>query len=403
MEEQLAAWPDCYNSAPYLAQIGRLLNAQRNYPEALDHLERALMLDPSLAQAQLDYAIALAGTGSTLSARLLIDGILTQYNLAPDLRAQLLQARRSILQAQSGAVPSPYTLNLDASLRQGYDSNLLASPKLSSLALTLGADTVIFDLADSLTPRAGSYTRADTKLRLHHQNSNASHWNVTANLMQRRSPAVPQANLYHGEFMLEYAQPLAAQWLGYLHATAALLDTHAGARYASKGLAVGLAAVAPGNPCRTRTELEWQARNASTNSVLSGDYIGLNTHLDCAPVGHRPWQISASVGQDHPQQTARPGGLQHLASLRALGLWPDSRLLLDLELRLTRDTTGYSPLLDNGAVRNTRQLAARLEYQYPLGPQLGLTVGGEWFRQASNLPLFRIQSWGGYTALRFSW
>jgi Flp pilus assembly protein TadD len=78
LEEQLAMVSDCQRSAPFLAQIGRLLIAQGRYADALDHLERAIMFDPDMASAQLDYAIALAGSGDMLSARQLLDNIIAQ-------------------------------------------------------------------------------------------------------------------------------------------------------------------------------------------------------------------------------------------------------------------------------------------------------------------------------------
>ena len=103
IEEQLTHLPECQRSAPYLAQLGQKLNALGRYSEALDHLERALLFDPNLPQAQLDYAIALAGTGDTLSARLLLDGILAQSDLLLEQLGWEADRGRSFLEEQLGA------------------------------------------------------------------------------------------------------------------------------------------------------------------------------------------------------------------------------------------------------------------------------------------------------------
>ena len=61
LEALLAEVAQCQTDAEFLAQLGFLLNAQGRYTEALDHLERALMLNPGLKGAQIDYAVAPTG------------------------------------------------------------------------------------------------------------------------------------------------------------------------------------------------------------------------------------------------------------------------------------------------------------------------------------------------------
>ena len=97
LEALLEHLPDCQNNPRYLAKIGHLLNEQGRYQEALEHLERSLLFDPDRPDTQLDYAIALAGTGDTLSARQLIDGILRQPQLSPAVRS-MARASASIRQ-----------------------------------------------------------------------------------------------------------------------------------------------------------------------------------------------------------------------------------------------------------------------------------------------------------------
>jgi hypothetical protein len=67
--------------------------AQGRYTDALDHLERALMLNPGLKGAQIDYAVALAGIGDYASALTLVQDLLADpalpSGLVPVLQRQI--------------------------------------------------------------------------------------------------------------------------------------------------------------------------------------------------------------------------------------------------------------------------------------------------------------------------
>ena len=417
IEEQLRHLPDCQRNAPCLARLGQQLNALGRYSEALDHLERALMFDPNLPQAQLDYAIALAGTGDILSAKMLLDGILAQNDLPVDLRLSLQQARQRLANPSVKAVaatadPDQSTgVSVSTSLRQGRDSNLLGTTNIGNLELTFPGEVVVVQLADSNAPRAGSYTRAEAKLELSRQTPGGSRWELAASLMARTSPAVPEANTQQSELVLEYSHPLgqlSGLWGGYLGTTLVNITTEGGTHYASQGMVMGLQAYRR-NACSARAGLEWQNRDLSSNPILSSSYSGLAAQWACSAAGGGQWQISAKAGRDRPQDPERPGGEQSVASVRGIVLWPLSGLqmagnvLVETELTTSQDTTGYSPLLDRAAVRSSRRTTARLEYQRAMGARLLGTIGAEWSTQDSTLALFRVQSWGPYAALRLLW
>lgn len=409
LEDQLALLPECQRNAAYLAQIGRLLNAQRRYLDALDHLERALMFDPDLQGAQLDYAIALAGSGDLLSARQLLDTIIAQPDLSPEMRQTLVQTQQRMAQQAAGAAPDgaegPFTLHLGANIRSGQDSNLLGAPSLSSLELTFPGEVVVLPLTDSNNPRPGAYTRADAKLELGYQTAAGNRWDLAANLMQRNSAAVPESDTRQSELVLEYNPTLANGWATYASASRVQLSTESGTQYASQGVAVGLQSSAvvleSRSLCSARGGVEWQTRQLASNPILSGHYTGLAALWSCSTAGGGQWQVFAKTGQDRPTEPDRPGGDQNVASVRAVA--STAALLLDLELSHTHDTVGYSALLDNSAVRHTSRFNARVEYQRPLGAKVLGTLGAEWSYQDSNLPLFRVRSWGPYAAVKLVW
>ncbi len=401
---------DCQRSAPFLAQIGRLLIAQGRYSDALDHLERAIMFDPDMASAQLDYAIALAGTGDILSARQLLDNIIAQPETTADLRLALIRAKQR-LPRPVGLLPAtavsegPLTVHLGANLRSGHDSNLLGAPSLTRLELTFPGEVIELPLTENNFPRPGAYTRSEAKLELSYQNADGGRWGLAANLMQRNSPAVPEANTRQSEIAMEYSPPMSNGSGTYWNASRVNLTNNSGTQYTSQGMVMGLQSKAyitqARSICTARAGFDWQDRQLVSNPLLSGRYTGLASVWSCNTPGGGQWQISAKAGHDRPANLERPGGEQTVSNLRAFA--SNGTVLVDVEISHAQDTTGYSPLLDNNAVRQTTRLNARLEYQYPFSQRLVSTLGAEWSNQQSNLPLFRLQSWGPYAAIRYVW
>lgn len=410
--EQLAALPDCQRNAQYLARIGHLLNQSGQYGEAAEHLERALMLEPSLAAAQLDYAIALAGAGDSLSASQLLDSILSQPDIPTDLRVTLTNAKTRIAATQNQPAltnPQQFPLRITANVRYGRDSNLLGTANISSLALTTPAGIVVLPLADNSGPRSGAYTRSDVKLEYTFSQSGVSRWDLAATALDRISHDVPDSNFRQTELALSYTQTPRDSWATYANTSYVSTQTEGGTRYKSQSLTAGVQAPQLSNACSVRAGLDWQSRIVTSNSLLSGYYTGLSSTLACAAGSGGQLQIISKLGHDRPQEANRPGGSQILASVRGIGVWMMSGLgvkgtvLLDVEHTSTRDTTGYSALLNDSTVRSTRRTNMRVEYQRPISQHLLATLGAEWSNQSSNLELFRVHGWGPYAALRLAW
>jgi hypothetical protein len=415
LEQQISLLGECQRNPVYLAQVGRLLIQNGRYLDALDHLERALMLDADQPAVQLDYAVALAGTGDILSATLLIDGILAQPSLNAAVRATLERAKQRFVRTPSAVLAAPtsapFTLNLSANVRYGHDSNLLGAPALSSIELTFPGEVVNLPLSPTNTPRPGHYLRTDAKLELGRQYPDGSRWELATNLMSRTSPAVPDANTRQVELVLEYSQPQQNSWGRYVGANLVSIATDGGTRYTTQGLAAGLQlsalAAALRSTCSARMGLELHRSDLVSNPILSGHYAGITGLLACsAPTGVQ-WQVSAKGGRDYAQDADRPGATQNLTSLRGVAMLPTlavpGTLVLETEYTRTQDNTGYSPLLKNGEPRRTDRITGRLEFQRPLSSKATATLGTEWSSQDSNLALFQVKSWGPYAALRVIW
>ncbi|WP_309826757.1 tetratricopeptide repeat protein [Acidovorax delafieldii] len=415
----------CQRDPVYLMTLGQMLIRQGRYLEASDHLERALLFNPTLKEARVDYAIALAGAGDIPSALAMVADLLADPDLPPHLRASLMHQRTALAEAGAPA----WQTRVVATTRIGHDSNLSGAPNLGSLTLTIAGQPVLLPLDEAYQARGGAYARADLQLEARHHNSDGSQWNLLASLRTRRSPAVPNTGTQTADLVLERSHysslldtPHAAGY--YASASGGLLQAQAGTRYQALGAGLGWGVLWRDGwiqDCQTRMGAEAQQRQHQTNAVLSGLYLGLAAVISCERSSGVQWLVSLRSGRDAARSSERPGGGQQQNSLRFAGYLPlapwasaEARtlpwdvlrhggLLLDVEASHYRDATGYSPLLQNGALRILRRNTARLEYQLSVAKTLQWTLGAEWVQQRSSLDLFRLQSHGPYTALRVSW
>jgi tetratricopeptide (TPR) repeat protein len=145
LEQTTVLLEACEEVALFHAQRGAQLLAQGKVEEAAVALEKALLLDPNLPGAQLDYAQALALVGLKGSARAMLAEVLQRPDIQPALKAQLEKG------ASQNKLQAPAT-GIDLS---GALSSALRSWQWSALAQTaLGHETNLNSATytDSLTP-----------------------------------------------------------------------------------------------------------------------------------------------------------------------------------------------------------------------------------------------------------
>jgi tetratricopeptide (TPR) repeat protein len=406
LDRLINALPECERDAEYLAALGNILNQRGRYAEAGDHLERALMLAPDLKGARLDYAISLAGMGEVESARLLLEDILADPNLPPNLKPALERQRRNLASIMDWQVRALL------GARIGYDSNLLGSPDLSALTLTFPDQTVVLPLDEASRPKAGSYNRVDLQLEARKLTPSGGQIESFLALRGRRSASVPEAHSQQTDAMVDYSSYQRRNNGGgfYTGASASMLRAESGIRYNSYGLAAGIGSSRWLTACDGRLGLEVQERKYLNNDLLSGRYSGITSSLSCDRQGIE-WLASAKAGMDKARHIDRAGGDQVQYALRGafvvsnFGPKRDAkgRLWLDFEFNRSRDSSGYSPLLESGRSRVINRASSRIEYQYPLSNSLQWIAGAEWVSQHSSLALFANRSWGPYLAIRGAW
>lgn len=399
--------PDCQRDPQFLASLGHFLNERGRYVEAADHLERALLLDPGFKGAQVDYAIALAGVGDLASALELVESLLREPDLPLALRPVLERERAQWTRGTGTQV------RVVLNTRVGYDSNLLGTPNLESLALTFPGQTVVLPLDESFRSRGGSYGRIDAQVEARREAGAQGQWDAFLGLRSRRSGAVGEAGSDQVDAAVQYNDyQRAATGRGfYIGSAISVLHARTGLNYRAQGFSAGFGRVRRDVGCDGRLGAEVQDRAYLNNPLLSGRYTGFSFVLSCDGNRRVQWLVSARAGVDSARDAQRPGGDQDQVSLRAAAVWtrlgwgerPAGQLLLDAELSISRDRESYSPLLESGRLRDVKRTALRAEYQYPLTPTLQLLGGLEWTQQRSPLVLFQSQSWGPYLAVRSSW
>lgn len=438
--DQLAAHlPRCEKTPTFLYHLGLQRNQQGQYEQAADHLERALLLAPDTPDTLLQYAIALAGSGDTLSALHLLADLRQRPGLPGPLRASIASVLATWQPRPPGQSPGASTAaegpstRLAASLRLGHDSNLQGASRLSSLTLTLPGQNITLPIEPAQQPRAGVLRQAD--LRASHQRTRAdgARWAMQAAVQQRGTPALPSAGSTQAEWQLDWAAapvqsapsaienvansppqgvpptPIPTTWAPWLGLGLSALHTPGGTRYQGRSLALGLEQAR--GPCITRWGADTQTRSLHSSPVLSSHYLGLSVQWHCtrAPAQSQ-WQATLRAGRDRALDATRPGGDQTQAGLRLHAripapsvLRPGALWLLDADYAYSHDTRGYSPLLDAGRLRRTHRLSTRIEWLQPLAPGVQAVLGAEAVAQQSSLALFTTRSHGLWLGLRAQW
>lgn len=431
LEERLAAVLRCQRHPGFLANLGHDLNGAGRFHEAVEHLERALLLEPGRRDVQVDFSVALAGVGDAVAAAALIDDLMADPTLPPPLRP-VLRAQRDRLAEASEEAGTGLRWRRTAGLRFGHDSNLRGAPGLSSLTLTFTDRSLELPLDESYQVRAGAYLRADASIEGRVLTSSGVRHDLFASARLRGARGVSSANTEQLEVAYERYSPWnggqpglrAGRWGWYAGANASGFRTRSGVRYGTQGLSAGVEWSLPSSQaasgrerlagCQARVGGEWQARDLHSNTLLSGRYAGLQASWRCTEPNGTVWLASTQVGRDRPRDATRPGAAQDQWGLRFSGLWPNrawlpaavdwpGQILVDLDLQRLQDAAGYSPLLESGAARRILRSTLRVELQTQPRADSQWLIGVEWVRQHSNLGLFSLRSFGPYVAWRTAW
>ena len=405
--------PTCLRVAVFHAWRGAVLLALNQPSAAIESLERALLINPDLPGAQLDYAAALLATGDARSAR----SLLLQLGNREDVPAVM----RRLLDLELAATnPDVLRSRWFFSTAAGADSNLNNAPSASELTLTFPQGSLTLPLLDSSRPRRGSAALAVAQWQgLKPQGSQL--WLFQADLRARHTSEA--ATRYRqADLAATWLQAPDApqQWVGRAGASQTTFGGQTLLQSARASLQRQWHGNAPGfstTICRPSAGIEWESRHFPSSGNLNGKYLGLVAAAVCnfdslegvessGAVAQQVLNLQVRTGTDRANADDRAGGNFRRTELRASLERNVGAFKLNGEYGFSRqvDTSGYSPLLADNLIRKINRHSFRAELSHPLGlwPQVDWFVSAEINFQQSNLEAFRSRQDAYYAGVRWS-
>lgn len=414
----------CDMRADFHAHRGALLLNAGWSQDAATALEKALLLNPELPGAQLDFAQALAQQGLRAEARELVRLVSERADIQPDLKQWLRDglAPNALGQSATGSArATALATGTDTAwawsgLMQssvGHESNLASATHTTSLTLYLTSGPVEVPLADSERPKAGSGFKmlvaaqgvrplGDGELRL----------NVA--LQGRRAEGQVVADNQLAEGTAAYALPMGP---GIVQGSVGAHSFSQRGVYSYKDQAYSLKyepywrlADCKGSLALGRTEQRY-----ISSPSLDGNYQHLRLEAGCRPVealgvdGPAETIFGLATGQDTPLSANRPGGVKNRLEVYARHERILALPLTSLQGTLTawyrysksRDEQIFSGLLGTDPTQ-TRRHDAGVGYWLPIRTGWSLGFDVESTSQKSTNTLLNIKNLAVYGGLRWA-
>lgn len=143
--------PSCLDSSEYFALLGGAQLNALDIANALELLERALLLDPDNGAALIDYAEALYLDGQLFAALEITERLLERSDLPKNIEDGL-RIREKSWRSQA----TRFAMQVE--LFEGYDKNLNAAPDTNQITLTLSGQPISLALNSDFQSIAGSYS-----------------------------------------------------------------------------------------------------------------------------------------------------------------------------------------------------------------------------------------------------
>lgn len=383
----------CEHNAGYHAYRGMLLLMLGQQAQALEALEKALLLDPELPGAQLDYAQTLALAGQKMAARDLLHGVLQRPDFPVDLRTQLTQA---------DITPgTPWRGHALLQVSRGHETNLANATSTREITLVLPNGPVTIALADTERPQSGVATK------YHAQGQVAlplagGHLQLHGSYLGRQAGSAASADLTQLETGAAWAMSAGP---GALVGNVVVQQVSVSRQtlYRDTTLSLKYETTPQWGICYWSPELGTSRQSYYNLPVLDGRYDYARLGLDCLGGLHQS-RLALTAGVDKPQDAARPGGARRRQELqlRHDHLWSETQLSFWARWSRTQDATPFSALLGNLKAQ-TRISSIGLGLWHPVNQRWSMGIDLESTTQQSNNSLNNIQNRSLYAGLRWAW
>lgn len=410
-----AVAPLCLGSAQYHAWRGAILLSLSRPAPAIESLERALLIDPDLPGAQLDFASALIGVGDTRSARELMLQLGNRQDL-PSVLRQLLDKELAL------SNPEVLSSRWFLTTAVGIDSNLNNAPSATELTLTFPQGSLTLPLLESSRPRRGLTSLGIVQWQGLRPQGNQL-WLFQAELRARQTSDA-ETRYQQGDISATWfqAQDAPRQWIGRVGTTRVifggqqLLESFR-ASMLHQWQAAGNSAsgrTAWTSQCRPSAGIEFENRAYISSRTLDGQYLGVTGSVVCIldtsealdSTGLQVFSLQARTGIDKAKAVERPGGNFERSELRASWerRYEGFKLNGDYGYSRQTDATGYSPLLADNLRRSIKRQTLRAELSRPFDvwPNIDWFVSAEINVQRSNLEAFNSRQTVFYGGIRWA-
>lgn len=411
---QLATWAEaCDTNAFFHAHRGAQLLAQGQTEAAAVSLEKALLINPDLPGAQLDYAQALAQIGLKGSARAILNNVLQRTDIQPGLKAQLSAAQSQEQTEASRMANGPlWQWNGLLQTAQGHESNLNSATYTDALTLYLSNGPVTLGLTDNAKPVAGNAFKTTAAVQGVLRGAGGQELSLNAALASKTGAASVGGNSRTAEGALKYSLPmLAGDASGVWQVAAGGTQFWLGNQtaYQDQGLQLKYAWDTLGAACKWAPAIGRIDQRFPQSSTLNGVYSYGRIEMACAGGLNRETHVALGGGQDRAQDANRPGGnrlrtdvLVRHEQIVSLPLAPGVSGQLSAWLRYahSKDKLAYSDLLGD-LKSNTQRTDLGLGYWVPVAKQWSAGLNLEATSQKSNNTLFNLKNSSVYLGVRW--
>ena len=407
--EQLAQWSvACDENAFFHAHWGAMMLAEGQTDAAAVALEKALLLNPDLPGAQLDYAQALAQIGLKGSARAMLKEVLQRPDIQPTLKAQLLPA-----QAESGgstALNWQWSSLLQSSY--GHESNLNSATYTDNLTLYLSNGPVNVGLSDNAKPMSGNALKSSAALQGSLKGLGSQELSVNVAFANKSGAASAGGSNRTAEGAIRYSQILVAgrasgTWQVALGGTQFWLGQQTA--YADQALQLKFAWDSLGAACKWVPAIGRIDQNFPQANSLNGVYTYGRLDWVCNKSKNQETYVTFGGGQDKAQALSRPGGnrqradvlVRHEQIVRMPWIAPvTGQLSAWMRYANSQDSLAYSELLGD-LKSSTQRTDFGLGFWAPIEKQWFAGINLEATSQRSNNTLFNLKNSAVYIGLRW--
>jgi len=367
-----------------LVAIAITLNSQARYAEAVDLLERALLLSPKVPKGLIEYQKALAG----------IQGARKMKVIDLDLT--------SLLQAG-------WHIKRQAHIKVGVSDNLNRAPTSPTIPISIAGQAVNVLLADDERPKSGQGLELGIALEAYSRLNSTVELIASAEILQRKATETGYINYQWAKLAASWVEALPKNHSIVWGVTADILNyNQQRPYYVLQGM------TRYGFPswqkCVPQIGLDIKHQAQQKNKALEGQYIGGVVALNCHKKD-QAYTLQLSLGQDWANNE-RLGGDQKKARLQLSHIWNVGEQIKGDKLSTTasyfrqQDQKGYSALLNNGSKRNIQRIDLSIEYAWPMhmfGKNWQGFTSIEWTKQESNILLFETAAQEVWFGLKKTW